>query len=80
MYRESIPYRAFLICVTGHPSIGVIPDIVYRESIGASSRMDPRRLLAGMTERGVSFPTLFIGNLSALHLGWMPADNCGPDN
>jgi hypothetical protein len=58
----------------GHPSNPVTPDVLYRESILAAFRMDPRLIPAGMTElqgeddgKSWSFPTFFIGNPSCLY-------------
>jgi len=50
-----------------------MPNIWYRASMVVSFGMDPRLLLAGMTEKGGSFPTLCIGNLFPLHSGWILA-------
>jgi hypothetical protein len=54
----------------------VILDSFNREAILVTFRMDPRYKPAGMTEKGMSCPTLSIGHPSGLlPFGWIPATN-----
>jgi hypothetical protein len=73
--------------LTDIPPSAVIPDIVYRESIGSLFRMDPSLLIAGMTkirdgssadDRGDepegACLTFGIGHRWLFHSGWIPAN------